>query len=148
MKKEDVYEVIRNDGRFSILSKILDRSGMGEALANEQKVFTFFAPTDEALSQLSKPALRLLMSPEGKELAMAMLGRHVIPQSYLYSTDLQRAGSLKPLFGREIKIAVKDNVVRYGKAPIKTPGIATRNAVIFAIDRLQPLRRTSREIGN
>lgn len=148
MKNEDVYEVIKKDERFSILSKILDRSGMGEAMANEQKVFTFFAPTDKALSHLSKSALRLLTSPEGKDLAMAMLGRHVIPRSYLYSTDLQRTKTLKPLFGREVRIAVANNVVRYGKAPICTPGIATKNAVVFPIDQLLPLRRQSRPHGN
>ena len=141
MTDQDVYEVIQNDQKFSVLAEILESTGIGEALANEKNAFTFFAPTDDALSHLSKSALQLLKSPEGKDLALAILGRHVIPGSYLYSDDLRRSKSLTPLNGPNIKVSIKNNAVRFGGAPIKTPGIAARNGVVFPVDRVQPLRK-------
>lgn len=138
---QNVYEVIRTDLKFSLLTEILERTGMAEALANETKAFTFFAPTNYALAHLSKPALRLLRSPEGRKLALTLLARHLIPGSYLYSDELRRAKSLKPMHGSPVRISVKNNAVRYGGAPITTPGIAAKNGVIFPVERVQPLRR-------
>lgn len=141
MRQEDVFQVIKNDERFSILSEILSGTGIGEALAEETNVFTFFAPTDTALGHFPQSALRLLKTPEGKDLAVAILGRHVIPGAYLYSDDLRHRDSLKPLHGGTVKIRVENNALKFGRAPVRTPGIAARNGVVFPVDRILPTRR-------
>lgn len=141
MRDEDVYQVIKNDERFSILSEILAETGIGEALAKERNAFTFFAPTDAALSHFPQSALKLLKSADGKELAVAILGRHVIPGTYLYSDDLRSRNSLKPLHGRRVKINVENNALKYGRAPVRTPGIAAKNGVVFPVDRILPTRK-------
>ena len=61
---ENVYEAIRGDDRFKILSKIPKTTGIGEAMASEREAFTFFAPTGDAFRWLSKSALILLTSPD------------------------------------------------------------------------------------
>ncbi|NJM52243.1 MAG: hypothetical protein HC846_01920 [Blastocatellia bacterium] len=71
--KENVYEAIKSDGRFTILTKILENTGIGEAMSAEQKAFTFFAPTDEAFCRLSDKALDVLSSPEGSGVIAAIL---------------------------------------------------------------------------
>jgi uncharacterized surface protein with fasciclin (FAS1) repeats len=146
LKQDDVCEVIRNDERFSILSEILDNTGIGDALTKERKAFTFFAPTDMALKQFPESALRLLRSPEGKELAIGILGRHIIPGEYLYSGDLRLCPSVKPLRGGNVKIKMENNALKFGRAPVRTPGIAARNGVIFPVDRILPMRRTRQRV--
>ncbi|MGD9561260.1 MAG: fasciclin domain-containing protein [Pyrinomonadaceae bacterium] len=141
MRTKDVYEVINQDERFSILAEILESTGMGEEILNDQKVFTFFAPTDDALAHLSRPAIELLKSPKGRDLAKALISRHVIPGQYLYSDELRMRNSLRPLRGGDVMISVENNAVRFGRAPVRTPGIAARNGVIFPVDRMQPVPR-------
>ena len=140
MKNKNVYQVIKSDERFSILAQILESTGIGEAMAQEQKVFTFFAPTDTALSHFPQSAIKLLKSPDGKDLAVAILGRHVVPGTYLYSDDLRKQDRLKPLNGGYVKIKVEKNALKYGRAPVRTPGIAAMNGVVFPVDRILPAR--------
>jgi len=140
---ENVYEVIKNDDRFTILSKILETSGIGEAMSKECEAFTFFAPTDEAFRRLSENALTLLTSPEGTGLVAAILGQHLIPKSYLYSNDLRRKDSVKTLSGNKLGIKSKANVLQLEEAHILMPGIVASNAVVFPVDKVLPASRKS-----
>jgi uncharacterized surface protein with fasciclin (FAS1) repeats len=144
MKKENVYQIIKEDERFSVLHKILDRTGIGPAMAKEQKPFTFFAPTDDALSRLPKAALRLLTSSEGRDFAIALLAEHLIPDTYLYADDLRKTRSLKTLHGHKLHITNAKNVLSVGKAHVLTPGRAANNGVVFPVDRLLRTRRKRR----
>jgi uncharacterized surface protein with fasciclin (FAS1) repeats len=141
MKEENVFDVIKDDQRFSILTQILDRTGIGTALASEREPFTFFAPTDAALERLPTAALRLLTSSEGRDFALGLLSEHLIPQSYLYADDLRHTAALKTLNGRKARISVEKNVLSFGRAHVLTPGIAARNGVIFPVDRVLSARR-------
>ena len=134
MKDQDVYQVIMNDERFTILADILKISGIGEVLANESGVFTFFAPTDTALRTLPSAVLDLLRSSHGNRLAATTLGRYIVPGLYLYSDDLRQLTTVEPLSGRTVKINTHNNALRFGRSPIRTPGIAARNGVVFPID--------------
>lgn len=144
---ENVYEVIKQDERFTILSKILEKTGIGEMMSTEREVFTFFAPTDDAFKKLSEKALLLLCSPQGKELVTAILGQHLIPKSYFYAADLRHLASVKTLYGNDLKIKEKANVLSLGTAHILMPGIAASNAVVFPVDQVFPARQkaTSRK---
>ncbi len=135
---ENVYEVIKNDKRFTILTEILKTTGIGEAMSEERETFTFFAPTDTAFNSLSENALKTLISPEGKGAIAAILGQHLIPKSYLYSNDLRRKDSVKTLHGNKLKISEESNVLQLEEAHILLPGIAASNAVIFPIDKVLP----------
>jgi uncharacterized surface protein with fasciclin (FAS1) repeats len=139
--KEDVYEVIKHDKRFKILSKILERTGIGEAMSSEREAFTFFAPTDDAFLRLSENALRLLLSPEGAGLVAAILGQHLVPKSYLFSNDLRRRNSVKTLQGNELSIKKEADMLQLEEAHILMPGIVASNAVVFPIDKVLPARR-------
>src|SRR5687768_17804365 len=97
--EENVYEAIKFDERFTILSKILESTGIGEAMSKERQALTFFAPVDDAFRRLSKRALILLLSPEGAGLVASILGQHLVPRSYLFSNDLRRKDSVKTLHG-------------------------------------------------
>lgn len=138
---ENVYEAIKRDERFTILSKILNITGIGEAMSNERDAFTFFAPTDEAFRRLSERALILLMSPEGAGTVAAILSQHLVPKTYLYSTDLRRRDSVKTLHGNELNIREEANILQIEEAHILMPVIAAANAVVFPVDKVLPTRR-------
>lgn len=138
---ENVYEAIKHDERFTILSKILDRTGIGKAMSTERETFTFFAPTDDAFRRLSEKALILMMSPEGAGLVAAILGQHLVPKSYLYSSELRRKDSVKTLHGNKLKIREESNVLQIEEAHILMPVIAASNAVVFPVDKVLPARR-------
>lgn len=140
-KKENVYDVIKNDDRFTILSKILKSTGIGRAMREEREAFTFFAPTDAAFNNLSENALKVLTSPEGQAVAAAILGQHLIPKSYLFSYELRRCDTVKTMHGNELKISEEANVLQLEEAHILMPGIAALNAVIFPVDKVLPAQR-------
>jgi uncharacterized surface protein with fasciclin (FAS1) repeats len=137
---ENVYDVIKHDQRFTILTKILETTGVGEAMSAERVAFTFFAPTDDAFRQLSEKSLTLLTSPEGSGMVAAILGQHLIPKSYLYSNDLRRKDSVKTLHGNKLEIKEDGNILQIEEAHILMPGIAASNAVVFPIDKVLPTR--------
>ena len=139
--KNTIYDVIRNDDRFTILSKLLKSTGIGKAMSKEQEAFTFFAPTDAAFKDLSENALDTLISPEGKTLVTAILGQHLIPKSYLYSNDLRRRETVKNLHGNNLQIKEEANVLQIEEAHILMPGIAASNAVVFPVDKVLPVTR-------
>ena len=140
-KKKNVYEVIAKDKRFRILTKILENTGLGEAMSKEKEIFTFFAPTDVAFCKLTKKALQILVSPEGAGLVAAIIGQHLIPKSYLYANDLRGTDSLQTAHGNKLKITEEGNVLQLDEARILMPGIAASNGVVFPVDKILPARR-------
>ena len=141
MTKENVYEIISHDKRFSLLAEILTKTGIGDILAQERSAFTFFAPTDDALKTLHSSALNLLKTMEGRDLAAALLRRHLIPNAYLYADDLRKTTSITTLNGNDLTISSENNAMKLGPAHVLTPGIAASNGVVFAVDQLLPIRR-------
>lgn len=138
-RKENVYEAIKKDERFSVLSKILEETGIGEAMSKEQETFTFFAPIDDAFSDLSDEALEFLTSADGTEVVAALLSHHLVPKSYLYSNDLRERDTLESLGGTRLEITEEDNILRLGEAHILTPGISALNGVVFPVDKVLPV---------
>lgn len=138
---KNVYEIIKRDQRFSILLKILDDTGIGEAMSKEKQVFTFFAPTDDAFNDLSAETMQVLNSSKGKGLVAAILGQHIIPGKYLYSNDLQNQESVKTMHGNNLQICEKKNMLQLEDAHILTPGVAAANGVVFPIDKVLPGKR-------
>lgn len=143
--KENVFDAIRHDDRFSNLSEILEETGIGEAMSNERQAFTFFAPTDRAFEKLPRKAYLLLTSPEGAPLAAAILGRHLIPRKYLYSDDLRKNTPFRTLNGGEMTITSDRNGLHLAEAHILLPGIAASNGIIFPVDKILRVKRSARE---
>ena len=142
-KKKNVYDVIRKDNRFRILTKILEKTGLDKAMSKEKEIFTFFAPTDVAFCKLSKKALQILASPEGKGLVAAIIAQHLVPKSYLYANDLRAKDSIETVHGNKLQITEEGNILQLEEAHILMPGIAASNGVVFPIDKVLPARTKS-----
>jgi uncharacterized surface protein with fasciclin (FAS1) repeats len=134
--KENVFEAIKNDERLRILTKMLESTGIAQAMSEEREQFTFFAPTDVAFGKLSSAALRHLTGPDGKELIAVMLGRHLIPKAYLGADDLRSGKSLLSLYGHELKVKAAADVLRLEGALILLPAITASNAVVFPVNKI------------
>ncbi|MDQ4121237.1 MAG: fasciclin domain-containing protein [Acidobacteriota bacterium] len=142
---QNIFEVIKKDGRFSILTKILERTGIGDTLSNQKGVLTFFAPTDEAFSKLPKDELERLSGKSGGKLIADILGRHIVPNAYFYTEDLRQRDSVEALDGIELKIAEKEKMLQLEGEPVLTPGILSRNGVIFAVNTVLPYQQMEAE---
>jgi len=74
----DLYEQLEHDGRFSILTKLITRSGLSKLFQNRHQVYTVFAPTDEAFKTLPEGTVESLMSPEKLDFLSDVIRSHIV----------------------------------------------------------------------
>lgn len=74
----DLFETLENDGRFTILTKLITRSGLSKLFQNRHSVYTVFAPTDEAFATLPEGTVEALMSPEKLDLLSDVIRSHIV----------------------------------------------------------------------
>ena len=74
----DLFESIEEDGRFTVLSKLLKRSGLTKLLQNRHEKYTLFAPTDKAFESLPDGTIADLMAPENLDLLSDVLRTHIV----------------------------------------------------------------------
>ena len=139
---QSIFEVIKTDGRFSILTKILERTGIGDTLSNQTGALTFFAPTDAAFAQLPKEELEQLSGARGGKFIADILGRHIVPNAFFYTDDLRRRDSVEALDGNELKLDEKGSMLRLEGEPVLTPGILSRNGVVFPVNAVLPFQQS------
>jgi uncharacterized surface protein with fasciclin (FAS1) repeats len=134
--RKSVYQIIEADEKFSILLKILNKTGIGKAIQHEEQPFTFFAPTDGAFYQMFQKTQPVL-TPEFDKITVApILGQHIIPGVLLYTDDLRRRNSVTNLEG--IKLAIRQDAHRIfiNDAQILTPAATAQNGIVFAINKV------------
>lgn len=74
---QNVADMVLNDGRFSVLAEILEKSGYINVLRTLQDSITILAPSDEAFQKL--PESRRDKIINDREARLALLQNHVIP---------------------------------------------------------------------
>lgn len=74
----DLFETLEADGRFSILTQLLKRSGLTKLLQNRHQNYTVFAPTDEAFATLPKGTIDRLLAPENLDLLNDVIKSHIV----------------------------------------------------------------------
>ncbi|ROT76819.1 Transforming growth factor-beta-induced protein ig-h3 [Penaeus vannamei] len=74
---QNVADMVLNDGRFSVLADILEKSGYINVLRTMQESITILAPSDEAFQKLPESRREKIIND--REARMALLQNHVIP---------------------------------------------------------------------
>ncbi len=74
----DLFEKLENDGRFTILTRLITRSGLSKLFQNRHKVYTVFAPTDDAFETLPPGTVEALMSPEKLDFLSDVIRSHIV----------------------------------------------------------------------
>lgn len=148
----DLFESIEEDGRFTVLSKLLKRSGLTKLLQNRHSKYTIFAPTDEAFATLPEGTIKTLLAPENLDLLSDVIRTHIVQGTV---TVGKIPGEAFPLGTRGSKVVNEyrqELIYRDGgTAPtIDGVGIASfdhlaRNGIFHVIDRpLLPKRESIR----
>ncbi|KAK7067798.1 hypothetical protein SK128_013712 [Halocaridina rubra] len=74
---QNVADMVLNDGRFSVLAEILEKSGYINVLRTLQESITILAPSDEAFQKLPESRREKIIND--REARLALLQNHVIP---------------------------------------------------------------------
>jgi len=135
----NIVEVAQSAGSFTTLISALEATGLDTVLADEDAVFTVFAPTDEAFFALDEDVLTTLLADP--DILADLLLYHVVQDA---AVDGIQATAL---IGQEITMAngdtaaisVRDGALFINDAQIVTTDIPATNGVIHVIDMvLQP----------
>jgi uncharacterized surface protein with fasciclin (FAS1) repeats len=134
--RKNVFDIIERDEKFSVLLKLLNQTGFGRALRQEEKPFTFFAATDGAFHSFFQQSSDQSIHLDRKISIASILGQHIIPGVSLYSDDLRRKNVLITLERTRLKVRLDDHRIFVNDAQIITAGIAAINGVVFAVNKV------------
>ncbi len=129
-----VLDVLQLDGRFSVLLRALQVTGLDDAVAAPGP-FTLFAPTDEAfaalLSDLGVTADQLLANPD----LSSILLYHVLG-SREGALQLLFARRAKTLEGEDVTISLRSRGIYVNDARVIDANVKAPNGIIHTIDRV------------
>ena len=133
MAKKNLVETAQAAGSFKTLLTAAKEAGLVDALTAEDADLTILAPTDEAFAKLPDGALDGLL--KDKEKLKSVLLYHVIkgktPASEVVKLDGKRVETLN---GKKLKVTVKNEIVKVGKAKVVKADVMASNGVIHVID--------------
>ncbi|MEM7146131.1 MAG: CIA30 family protein [Verrucomicrobiota bacterium] len=120
------------DGRFTILKKALDASGLTTFFQWDNPL-TVFAPTDEAFAKLPKGTIESLLKPENKDRLVAILSYHVSPGNNAVADSL-KSGQLKSVEGTPLEVSFSDGRIRVNDAVLLDGNVQCKDGIIHVID--------------
>jgi len=132
----NIVEVAEANGSFTTLVAALQASGLDDVLADENRDFTVFAPTDAAfaalLADLGISAADLLASPNLSDILLY----HVVPDAEIDSTAaIAAAGTTVTTANTDdIGVALKGTELFINASRVESPDVAANNGVIHVID--------------
>ena len=129
----DIVDTAVKAESFKTLVAAVKAAGLVETLKGEGP-FTVFAPTDEAFAKLPEGTIASLLKPENKDKLTAILTYHVIPAKVM-AKDV-KAGKVKTVNGKEVKISVSDWGVKIDNAKVVKTDVSATNGVIHVIDHV------------
>ncbi len=131
----DIISVLTADGRFTMLMSVAAMAGPDLPLTSEGP-FTFFAPTDEALTAImtEQADLTNALMADPTAISNVML-YHVIP-GLLTAEDIAAAETLTTANEKEIAVMVDADgaVVLNGTVKVIESGIEASNGIIYVLD--------------
>ncbi len=131
-----IVDVAVGNGSFNTLVAALQATGLDEALADESRVFTVFAPTDAAFAELGDETINaLLADPEALE---DILLYHVIPDQNVDSaTAVSFAGSsVDAANGDPLNISLDGVRLFINESEVTSPDVTASNGVIHVINKV------------
>jgi uncharacterized surface protein with fasciclin (FAS1) repeats len=127
-----MLDVLQLDGRFTVLLKALEVTGLDDAVASSNPI-TLFAPTDEAftalLGQLGITAEQLLANPD-----LAQILLYHVAGGKNGALELLRAGQIETLQGDDLEIRLRRSGVFVNDSRVINPNVPTPNGLIHTLD--------------
>ena len=140
-KEEDLFEFLEQDGRFSILSQLIKRSGQTKLFQDRHNFYTIFAPTDAAFGTLPSGTIDQLMAPEKLDLLSDVIKTHIVSGVWTqkkipYAVKLGTPGfDLKNKYGQELVYRDSGGVASIDNVKITQPDLSARNGFIHVIEK-------------
>lgn len=128
-----IAEIASSSDSFDVLESLLAHAGiLGAFDGSNGKVFTVFAPTDDAFGRLPKGTIESLYKPENRETLYDVLAYHVIGGSV--TADQLSSG---PIESKASGLPLQVNVgqmVTINNATVQAANITASNGMIHVID--------------
>ena len=130
---QSIAEIAGSNDSFDVLTALLNHAGwLGAFEASSGKVFTVFAPTDDAFGRLPAGTIESLFQPENRELLYSVLAYHVVGGSL--TSDELMAGALHTKHsGYTLDVGLGQQVTVNG-ATVSPADITASNGVIHVVD--------------
>ncbi|MCG7571525.1 fasciclin domain-containing protein [Pseudoalteromonas sp. CNC9-20] len=134
---QSVVDVAVGNGNFSTLVAALQTTGLDTTLADLEREFTVFAPTDAAFEQLDQATVDALFADA--EALSDLLLYHVLPDATVQSdAAIAVANSEQPMItmanGDTATLSLKNDMLYIDNAQVTTANVAADNGVIHVID--------------
>jgi len=126
-----IIDSLRADGRFTILTKALDLTGLSYRLQGYR--WTVFAPTDAAFSAVPPAIIQALLA-DPNNLLLPVLYNHVIPNSVVFSSALVDGEIVKSDI-IDVRVSLSKGVF-INNAQVVEADAFRRNGVIHVIDKV------------
>lgn len=132
--KMGVVDVIKNDGRFTILVKALKTTELEEFLKGEGE-FTIFAPTDESFKKLPSGMLKDILKSNNKHILADLLSYHISNIEVNFEDIKVLNGTeLNMINGKKTTVMIKAEELYINNAKIIINDIEAENGIIHVID--------------
>jgi uncharacterized surface protein with fasciclin (FAS1) repeats len=131
---KNIVENASGSSEHTTLVAAVGAAGLAETLSGTGP-FTVFAPTNAAFEKLPAGKVEDLLKPENKDKLTKVLTYHVVPGSYR-AADLTDGQKLKTVEGKELKVTIKDGVVKVDGATVTTADVISSNGVTHVIDEV------------
>ncbi|TMO98526.1 fasciclin domain-containing protein [Pseudoalteromonas ruthenica] len=134
---QSVVDVAVGNGNFSTLVAALQTTGLDTTLADLEREFTVFAPTDAAFEQLDQATVDALFADA--EALSDLLLYHVLPDATVQSdAAIAVANSEQPMItmanGDTATLSLQNDMLYIDNAQVTTANVAADNGVIHVID--------------
>lgn len=135
-ERANIVETAAAAGSFDILAAALEATDLTAVLADENREFTVFAPTDEAFSALGKSTLdALLADPE--TLSNILLYHVIADQTVDAATAVSLSGSsVTAANGDELTLQAKGEDLFINASRVISADVRASNGIIHVIDRV------------
>lgn len=127
-----IFDLLRDDSRFSAFAAILDSAGLGPTLSGPGP-FTVFAPTNEAIAGAETDLYALLEAGDEDRLRDILL--HHISNGETIASNLP-SESIRSLSGEDLQVTGSGNSLSVDEARLLEPNIDASNGVIHAVDQV------------
>ena len=131
-----ILDIAVADGRFTTLVAALQATGLDDVLADKSKVFTVFAPTDDAFAMLGDETINALLN-DTATLSNILL-YHVIPDTEVNAESAIAGGlagaNVATANGKDVGLSIVDGDLFINNAKVIITDIKTDNGIIHVVD--------------
>src|SRR5690606_8984640 len=128
-----LYDVLREEGRFSRFVALVDAAGLGQTLSGPGP-YTHLAPTTDAV-QARQTRLDAMQQTEDPNELRGVLLYHIV-MGETHTQDLSDGSTVRTLEGSTLSITGTGDSLAVGPARVIESDLEAANGVIHVVDRL------------